>query len=157
MARPERFELPTYSSGGCRSIQLSYGRVVQVYIGDLGASIAAKQDQTCIDVNHCFLRRGETGTPVRPPGWREQLSTALAAAITSPLARPLGFRTRLIHINCAPAELGAIQSSDGLLALLSICHFHEAESARSSGVAIGQDTDAVYLSVGFEELPQLLF
>ncbi len=26
MVRPERFELPTYSSGGCRSIQLSYGR-----------------------------------------------------------------------------------------------------------------------------------
>jgi hypothetical protein len=31
LVRPERFELPTYSSGGCRSIQLSYGRVLQVY------------------------------------------------------------------------------------------------------------------------------
>ena len=35
MARPERFELPTYSSGGCRSIQLSYGRVFTVYIEPL--------------------------------------------------------------------------------------------------------------------------
>ena len=26
MVRPERFELPTYCSGGNRSIQLSYGR-----------------------------------------------------------------------------------------------------------------------------------
>ena len=31
LVRPERFELPTYSSGGCRSIQLSYGRALQVY------------------------------------------------------------------------------------------------------------------------------
>ena len=30
MVRPERFELPTYCSGGNRSIQLSYGRAVLI-------------------------------------------------------------------------------------------------------------------------------
>ena len=30
MARPERFELPTLCSGGTRSIQLSYGRIVLI-------------------------------------------------------------------------------------------------------------------------------
>ena len=49
MARPERFELPTYSSGGCRSIQLSYGRVSLVYIGAQAQSegIPAPQEDTC--------------------------------------------------------------------------------------------------------------
>ena len=39
MVRPERFELPTYCSGGNRSIHLSYGRVDSVYIPRLQAAI----------------------------------------------------------------------------------------------------------------------
>jgi hypothetical protein len=39
MARPERFELPTYSSGGCRSIQLSYGRATALSLQPSGMAI----------------------------------------------------------------------------------------------------------------------
>ena len=45
MVRPERFELPTYSSGGCRSIQLSYGRtlVFPVYMRSFTLSIGGSK------------------------------------------------------------------------------------------------------------------
>jgi hypothetical protein len=44
MVRPERFELPTYSSGGCRSIQLSYGRTpFSVYMRSFTLSIGGSK------------------------------------------------------------------------------------------------------------------
>jgi hypothetical protein len=45
MVRPERFELPTYCSGGNRSIHLSYGRPALVYMGALaGINTALNMD-----------------------------------------------------------------------------------------------------------------
>jgi hypothetical protein len=56
MVRPERFELPTYSSGGCRSIQLSYGRALQVY--NVGAT--------------CLNGRVSRRSPQHPPTFQKR-------------------------------------------------------------------------------------
>ena len=47
MVRPRRFELLAYSFGGCRSIQLSYGRMPLEYYGGESHTIdiGAKRDR----------------------------------------------------------------------------------------------------------------
>jgi hypothetical protein len=52
LARPERFELPTYSSGGCRSIQLSYGRVISVYIA---RQVSCRRERQCAKMTYVHL------------------------------------------------------------------------------------------------------
>jgi hypothetical protein len=92
MARPERFELPTYSSGGCRSIQLSYGRVNSVYIK---------------------RRLGRTRPGIRSnPTQRElpAISTTAAAAFapsttTTTTGAAIGLWPRLVHVECASTHL----------------------------------------------------
>jgi hypothetical protein len=60
MVRPERFELPTYCSGGNRSIHLSYGRppVASVYMGWLG-SINVTFDEASPLVDRLRVRAAE--------------------------------------------------------------------------------------------------
>ena len=91
MARPERFELPTYSSGGCRSIQLSYGRVNSVYIKRrLGRTRPARQ---------------ETGRTARKLPAISTAAAAFAPSTTTTAGAAIGLRPRFVHIECASTYL----------------------------------------------------
>jgi hypothetical protein len=79
--------------------------------------------------------------------------TAISAA--APAAFHLG--TRLVDVQSAAAELGAIQGGNGFVSLLGVGHLHKSEPARTAGVPVGHDADAVYLSVYLEHLAQFFF
>ena len=66
LARPERFELPTYCSGGNRSIQLSYGRAPENYTrGAVMAAAGFAAEGTCLSVNGMMA-----GAPGQRRRWR---------------------------------------------------------------------------------------
>src|SRR5438105_5535794 len=84
MVRPERFELPTYCSGGNRSIQLSYGRGPRNYTyvhylassrHCLGQPPATRCAQDCA---HSAEKRPRVPCPLRGErnGWKSRLSCA---------------------------------------------------------------------------------
>jgi hypothetical protein len=60
LVRPERFELPTYCSGGNRSIHLSYGRTAlpQVYMESLTPSMEWKR--ACSEATPRSVQRTKT-------------------------------------------------------------------------------------------------
>jgi hypothetical protein len=79
-------------------------------------------------------------------------ATAAAAAATTAAAL-LG----LVHHDLAAAEVLAVQGRDRRLRLRFVPHLHERESARSSGVPIGDDLDLVHFAaLGPEEITELI-
>ena len=77
-------------------------------------------------------------------------TTASAVASTASAMFSLG--TRLIYVERASADLGAVQRRDGLVALFIAGHFHKTESARAPGITIGHDAHPVHLSEGCKHL-----
>jgi hypothetical protein len=149
MARPERFELPTYSSGGCRSIQLSYGRVVQVYMGC----------EHAINLRRSGLSSRATGrdqaqTRDSMGGFRLPPSSATLRATTT---GAFGFGARFVYIDRASPKLSAIEPRDSLLAFFVIRHFDETEASRPACLAISQNARTLHMSIRLEKLAQLVF
>ena len=80
MVRPERFELPTYCSGGNRSIHLSYGRTVaSVYMGGRRSINGRTYDE-------CSRRFSSDETHLHASSWvreAERLARSLKLTIKS--------------------------------------------------------------------------
>jgi hypothetical protein len=85
------------------------------------------------------------------------MTAAKSATVTVSSAAPLGFGARLVHIQRPSPQLAAVECGDSFVAFFRVHHFDETESARTAGIAISQDRNAVHLSVCLEHLSQLIF
>jgi hypothetical protein len=152
MVRLERFELPTYCSGGNRSIHLSYRRtpVASVYMQGWEASTR------CTDKLWTLIATPSSATTTAASAVAAAI-TASAAAVASTAASVLGFWTCLIYVKSAPAYLRSVQCSNGFFSVFVAGHFHKAEAARASGVAVRHNADPVHLPERFKHLPEFVF
>jgi hypothetical protein len=69
----------------------------------------------------------------------------------------LGLGTRLVDIQCASAELFAIQSGDGLLGFCGVGHFYKCKPSGSAGVSVGYQADLIDFAMRFKQGSQLCF
>jgi hypothetical protein len=69
----------------------------------------------------------------------------------------LGFGTRFVDIQGAPAEFFAIESGDRFFGFGGIGHFHKCKSSGTAGVAIGHYANLIDFAVRFKQGSQLCF
>src|SRR5208283_2647613 len=92
-------------------------------------------------------------TAVSATGTSTRITAATATAITAATARFLG--ARFVDLQSAAFDIHAIEFADGLGGVVSGSQFHEAETTRAPGFAVGNDASRGHLiSLRNEELLQ---
>jgi len=81
--------------------------------------------------------------------------TATAAAGSAGSAVGLG--TGFVDIQCAAAEFFSVQSGNSFLGFGGVGHFYEGESARASGVTVGDQADLIDLAMWLKQSAQFRF
>jgi hypothetical protein len=84
-------------------------------------------------------------------------TAAISATTASSGATTLPFGASFVDVQFAAAELATVEAGDGLFAIVVAGHLDEPETARAAGIAVGEDTDSIDLSIGRKQLPQLIF
>ena len=79
-------------------------------------------------------------------------SAAITATIFTAPATAFCLGAGFVHVQRASADLGAIQGGNRFVTFFRVGHLYKSESAGAARVAVGQDGDAVYLSVRLKEL-----
>ena len=156
MVRPERFELPTYSSGGCRSIQLSYGRAAfslqpglrPINAGGLHASK---------EYAHSRLRKARRTRLPATSATTAAPTAAVPTTISTATSAAFYLGAGLVHVQRPSAHLAAVKRSDCFLSFFRVRHFDKTETTGTASFAIGHDADAVHLPIRCEKLTQFVF
>src|ERR1700685_1061318 len=156
---------PRSINGGLRDDLFRTDRVPAHYFkNNLASSSAGSQDRNPPAVARPVARMNFERLPASPASATAAAATTVATTISAPASAVpsaasgvFGLRTRLVHIERASAHLRAVQCGDGLFSVFIAGHFHKAESARASGIAVGHDADPVHLPVRLKHLPQFFF
>ena len=81
----------------------------------------------------------------------------LPAFPSATAAGAIGLRARFVDVQRAAIEVPPVDGSNCLLAFAIVCHFHEAEAARLTSVAIGGNVDTTDCTVGFKQRTDRFF
>src|SRR5439155_15381157 len=96
----------------------------------------------------------------RLPGMAAEIvatTTAAARALAAWAAAALSLGLGFVDVQCTAAQFLAIEGCDCFLGFSGVGHLDESESARTSGITIGDYANLLDSAVGGKQCPQLCF